>query len=199
MPRTLVMIAVLAASGVAAPARAQEASTRDGLILVSLKPAATVGQGLVRLGDIAELQGGTTTQRGKLAKLDIADLEVGRPDVLLSKEQVYFRLRLAGWDPGQFRVAGAATAVVHRGAPLPSQPATPNAASQPSPSASAAVILKARDPVRLVARIGSVQVTARGEAVEDGRLGQIVRVRNIDSSRIVSGRLMENNVVEVDY
>jgi flagellar basal body P-ring formation chaperone FlgA len=199
MSRKLLILGILLVNGMSVRVRAQDLSGRDGIVLVSLRPAVTMGQGLVRLGDVADFQGGTTTQRGKLAKLDVAEFEGGRPNVLLTKEQVYFRLRIAGWDPGQFRVAGAATAVVHQGNAMAAPSANPAAGPQGNGSANAPVVLKARDPVRLLARIGSVQVTARGEAMEDGRLGQMVRVRNIDSSRIVSGRLMENNVVEVDY
>jgi flagella basal body P-ring formation protein FlgA len=53
--------------------------------------------------------------------------------------------------------------------------------------------------VRLVANIGAVRVTARAEALQDGRAGQAIRVRNVDSNRIVSGRVIDRNLVEIEY
>src|SRR5262249_42342328 len=61
------------------------------------------------------------------------------------------------------------------------------------------VLVKARDLVRLVARVGPCQVTVTGEALQDGKAGQIIRVRNVDSSKIISGRVLDSNVVEVSY
>src|SRR5262249_49398594 len=60
-------------------------------------------------------------------------------------------------------------------------------------------IVKTRDLVRLVAQAGPVTVTARGEAMQDGRMGELIRVRNVDSSKIVSGRVVDRNVVQVEY
>jgi flagella basal body P-ring formation protein FlgA len=61
------------------------------------------------------------------------------------------------------------------------------------------VAIKARDRVRLVATVGGMNVQAMGEALEDGRLGQMVRVRNVDSNKVVSGRVVGRSTVEVDY
>jgi flagella basal body P-ring formation protein FlgA len=54
------------------------------------------------------------------------------------------------------------------------------------------------EAVKLVVRLGPVSVTATGEALQDGRAGQSVRVRNVDSKQVVLGRVTERSVVEVD-
>jgi flagella basal body P-ring formation protein FlgA len=59
------------------------------------------------------------------------------------------------------------------------------------------VLVKQREMVRLVARIGSLQVTAVGEALQDGCAGDPIRVRNVDSKTILLGRVVERSVVEV--
>ena len=51
----------------------------------------------------------------------------------------------------------------------------------------------------VVAVIGSAQVVASGEAQHDGRLGDIIRVRNVESNRTVSGRVEAAGVVTVEY
>jgi flagella basal body P-ring formation protein FlgA len=61
------------------------------------------------------------------------------------------------------------------------------------------VLVKPRDMVKLVARVGSMRVVAVGEALQEGRAGQMVRVRNVDSNKVVTGRVVERLVVEVSY
>ena len=60
-------------------------------------------------------------------------------------------------------------------------------------------LIRTRDLVRIVAMIGSAQVVATGEAQQDGRLGEIIRVRNVESNRVVNGRVESRDVVLVDY
>jgi flagella basal body P-ring formation protein FlgA len=61
------------------------------------------------------------------------------------------------------------------------------------------VLVKAQTPVKMVARLGSLEVVAQGEALQDGRAGQLVRVRNVDSSKVVVGKVVDRSVVEVEY
>jgi flagella basal body P-ring formation protein FlgA len=59
-------------------------------------------------------------------------------------------------------------------------------------------LVRRGEAVKLMVRLGSVNVTATGEALQDGRAGQSVRVRNTDSKNIVLGRVTERSMVEVD-
>ncbi len=61
------------------------------------------------------------------------------------------------------------------------------------------VVIKTRDSVKLIAVIGSLRLIASGEALEDGKIGQIIRIRNTESNRVVSGRVMARGTVEVDH
>lgn len=61
-----------------------------------------------------------------------------------------------------------------------------------------AILVKQQDTVKLVARVGSMRVTATGEALQEGRAGQLIRVRNLDSKKILTGRVVSRGTVEVD-
>lgn len=61
------------------------------------------------------------------------------------------------------------------------------------------VLVKQRDVVKLTARIGTVVVTATGEALQEGRVGQWIRVRNLSSNTVVQGRVVDRAFVEVEY
>lgn len=68
-----------------------------------------------------------------------------------------------------------------------------------APSVNGPVVVRGRDRVRMVAHIGGSQIIAAGEAMEDGRVGQSIRLRNIDSNKTVIGRVVGPNLVEVEY
>ncbi len=61
------------------------------------------------------------------------------------------------------------------------------------------ILVKQRDLVKLIARVGSLRVTALAEAQQDGRAGDRVRVRNVDSRKDVLGRVVGRGLVEVEY
>lgn len=64
--------------------------------------------------------------------------------------------------------------------------------------ASNEVLIKTRDLVRMIVQVGAVQVVASGEAQQDGKMGDLIRVRNVDSNRIVNARIEAAGVVLVD-
>jgi hypothetical protein len=61
------------------------------------------------------------------------------------------------------------------------------------------VLIKSHDNVRIIANIGSARIEATGEAMEDGRAGQVIRVRNVESNRIVRGRVETAGIVQAEY
>lgn len=170
-------------------------------IVVTVKPHANVSESLARIGSVAEVRGGASPMRARIAALDLAEFNRTRSETIVTKDQVYFRMRLAGIEEREFRIIGAArTTVTWSDAPTLVQV---KATTTSSPSVTTAdqvpVQLKMRDQVRLVVKIGPVRVTALGEALQEGRVGQTIRVRNVDSNKIVSGRVVDRNIVEVEY
>lgn len=63
----------------------------------------------------------------------------------------------------------------------------------------AAAVIHSRDLIHLVAKVGPLEVKARGEALQEGRVGQLIQVRNLDSNATVAGRVVDRSTVEVDY
>lgn len=60
------------------------------------------------------------------------------------------------------------------------------------------ILVKTRQQVRLIVRLGTVHVTATGEALQDGRAGQLIRVRNIDSKKTITGKVIGEGIVEIE-
>mgnify|MGYP002626360529 CR=1 FL=1 len=63
----------------------------------------------------------------------------------------------------------------------------------------AALVIETNQPVRIVTRYHGVVVSAKGVALGRGRVGKIIRVRNESSGKIVSGRVIDSQTVEVIF
>jgi flagella basal body P-ring formation protein FlgA len=59
------------------------------------------------------------------------------------------------------------------------------------------VLIKRGSMVILIALVGSMEVTASGQAMQDGYEGQLIRVKNVNSNKIVLGKVIEENKVQV--
>lgn len=304
-----------------------------GQLVVTLRGVATAGGGQVRVVHVAELDGGDAALRQRVGRLDLTDPPKPGHTVQVSREQVSFRLRLAGLGPKQYRLAGAPRVVISlgqsrftedevvaaarqflvqrlpwhakdvtldlaqplygpievsgaRGA-IRMQPELPStgtllgrvrvnvlfmfngerqkevpvyfdvglhqqvavatrhieraellgennvrfeqlavdglagyltaadglagrrakraigtgriiaSADTETPTEEVPVVIKQRALVKLVARVGPMTLTTLGEAMQDGHPGETIRVRNIDSNRIVQGRVSGPSIVEV--
>ena len=71
--------------------------------------------------------------------------------------------------------------------------------AESSRSTANAVLVKRRDRVRMVAKIGSHSISTTGEAQQEGRLGDTIRLQNIESKTFVQGRVTAANEVEITY
>jgi|SRR5579875_1201089 flagella basal body P-ring formation protein FlgA len=309
-----------------------------GPIVLVLRAVATASGPQVKIGDIADLQGCEGPERERLARLDLAELPLSSQPILVSQQQIGFRLQLAGLAPGSYRLEGPSCVRVRRPAgeglddqiaaaarraleqalsgqsddyrielaqaivlpplsaeggdihleaavrsqvvppcrvavevgiyvrgarrsgvivyldvkklqPVPvairriesgeilsadnvrleraaappgSAPITnkeaiaglmgrrarrpmaaghviePDDVGLDAPSAAVAVV-RANELVHLIATVGPLQVKTRGEALQDGRIGQLIQVRNLDSKNVVTGRVVDHSTVEVEY
>jgi flagella basal body P-ring formation protein FlgA len=69
----------------------------------------------------------------------------------------------------------------------------------PAADSGGPVLIHIRDGVKIMAKVGHLRVTAQGEALQDGKAGQTIRVRNISSKAVITGRVVDKAVVEIDY
>jgi flagellar basal body P-ring formation protein FlgA len=62
-----------------------------------------------------------------------------------------------------------------------------------------AVLIKRRDRVKMIAKTGAVEMTMVGEAQQDGRAGETILLRNLNSDVTVQGRVTGANEVEISF
>lgn len=66
------------------------------------------------------------------------------------------------------------------------------------PKDAGAVLVRVRQPVQMIVRLGAINVVAKGEALQDGKMGQSIRAKNLDSKKEVTGRVVGPNIVKVE-
>lgn len=69
-----------------------------------------------------------------------------------------------------------------------------NASTSP---ASNPVLVKRRDRLKVIGRSGILAVTITGEALQDGRAGEVIQVKNVNSNSVLRGRVINASEVEV--
>ncbi len=61
------------------------------------------------------------------------------------------------------------------------------------------IVVRQRNAIRLIARRGQLEfIVPRAEAMQNGRIGQVIRVKNLQSNRIVNARLISADEAVVD-
>ncbi|MCV0428750.1 MAG: flagellar basal body P-ring formation chaperone FlgA [Roseibium sp.] len=94
----------------------------------------------------------------------------------------------------QFAVSthrGQLVGMVARRTLLPGQPIPANAIEKQ-------VLVRRGEPARLVFREQGLMIIMQVEALQNGGAGNFVRVRNIDSGLVVSGRVQEDGTIRVE-
>ena len=61
------------------------------------------------------------------------------------------------------------------------------------------VAVQMGSPVKIIVRYGKLQATAKGIAMSRGRIGQIIKVKNEVSQKIISAKIVDEQTVEVIY
>ncbi|MEO2088125.1 MAG: flagellar basal body P-ring formation chaperone FlgA [Gemmataceae bacterium] len=261
-------------------------------VVITLAASATPPAPEVTVAHVATLSGGNARERGKMAALDLTDRRAGAS---VSRKQVGYRLRLAGFSEDEFVLVGAdkvaigvprraitvdevtavakaelarllgtpadeqsfalaqpvlvklpevsdddrveITAVPHIATVRPGRTqmdmtvkvngttkltfsvvlTTDTPAATPTTAGSAevvpaggvrakpagnqfaadAVLVRALQPVRLVVNADGMRLEAVAEAMQDGKVGQQIKVRNPSSKKVVTGTVVGANEVEV--
>jgi flagella basal body P-ring formation protein FlgA len=58
-------------------------------------------------------------------------------------------------------------------------------------------VIKRGDAIQLVARAGRMSMSAAGEALQDGGIGDRIRVKNSDSGKVIYGHVLEGGIIQV--
>ncbi|QEL13792.1 flagellar basal body P-ring formation chaperone FlgA [Limnoglobus roseus] len=256
--RTLLLLALFALGG--------SLSSADPVVVV-LPANASSGSAVVTLGQIAKLHGGDDKLRAKLAAVDVAERAKKDAPTSVTKRQVEFRLKLAGFTESDAIVGGAETvAVTVEKKTVPTDDAIAAATkalalyfpksdgvtvelAQPilvkmpealtgdaveitakprflpvklgrvemevtltinsakpfsfpvyltAKSDAHPILVTRNQKVTLVVRLGAMNVEAAGEAMQDGRAGEAVKVLNPSSKKVVTGKVTAAGVVDVE-
>lgn len=121
-------------------------------------------------------------------------IERGQP---LTKESVYFERRPADGAADPLIESTSLAGAKAKRTILPTQ--VISAADVEFGAEDNPVLVKQRDVVKMLVRAGGLRIAASGEALQDGRAGQMIRVRNVDSQNIVLGRVVDRSVVEIRF
>lgn len=62
-----------------------------------------------------------------------------------------------------------------------------------------AMVIVANQPVRLRIRYHGIEASAKGIAMNRGRVGEMIKVKNESSGKIITGRVVDEQTVEVIY
>ena len=274
-------------------APAQSASGEKIPLTITLLPTAAVDDTTVFIDQIAKITGGSGQMRMRSGRLDVSEFAVFDDEIVITAEQVRFRMMLAGISPRDFRIEGESRVIVTEKAdaisarrilahaysgllqklgaeasavsirinheifvpklklratdrvvyqsiiatqpkregktrvdvaiavngsvreviPLlletvvvgtlpiddrrPDTPIRlPSLPNMPEPrDRNPEVAVRNRDKVRLVVQIANTKIETRAEALEDGRLGEIIRVRNLTTGETRSVRIEGAGVV----
>ncbi|NBN64878.1 flagellar basal body P-ring formation protein FlgA [Microvirga tunisiensis] len=122
------------------------------------------------------------------------DLPVPRatihPGDLITEDMVIIR-RFPDQTTRRFQVVVSRSELVGKIARRTLQPGHPVPATAIAPD----IVIKRGEPARLVFQEGSLFIIAQAEALQNGTVGSFVRVRNIDSGLIVTGKVQPDGSV----
>lgn len=62
-----------------------------------------------------------------------------------------------------------------------------------------AIVVKRKQHVRMVAHLGAIVIEATGEAQQDGRVGDVIRLVNVESNTALQGIVTASGEVEIKY
>lgn len=97
----------------------------------------------------------------------------------------------------EVKAAPAGAAVPPTGGVVPAGGIVPGAPPAARPAA-AEMVIKPRDRVTMVVKLGASTVSAVGEAQQGGAVGQMIPVQNVDSKKTLTARVTGPGTVEVD-
>lgn len=120
----------------------------------------------------------------------IASRTIAVREVLTADSLRYERLDIGRLNAGYYSDATAVLGLITRRMITPGTPINQYMIEKP-------IVIKRNNNVTIMARIGALEVTAAGQALQDGYEGKIIRVKNLNSSKILSAKVIDENTVQV--
>lgn len=133
---------------------------------------------------------------GKAEKVDI-HAEPHTSTVRMGTQQVNVTIRTRGEKRLVLGIYLEAKLIGQPGADAPTR-AVPGPVRTAAPVVKPPVLVKPGQKVRITATAGELRITAVGQSLEEGRIGQMIRVRNVDSSKVLTARVSGPGTVEIE-
>lgn len=120
----------------------------------------------------------------------VAATSISRSELFSSQNLRYERFDIGRLGAGYFTDSKKVFGLAARRVLSPGTVITDSAVVKP-------VAIKQGATVNIVARIGNMEVSSMGQAMQDGIEGQLIRVKNVNSAKIISARVLDENTVQV--
>jgi hypothetical protein len=158
--------------------------------VVTLKEAAEIDSERIELGALATVTA-PEADKQMLQMLDVGPAPLPGRSRVLTLGYLKMRMRRWGVDPESVVFAGAAGVEVSRPAPiaLPAAPDAEQVSPDPVAPAPEPQVVKRGAKLQLVVVCGAVRVVAEAQTLEDGQVGQPVKMRVEQTRQTVWGTL----------
>ena len=120
----------------------------------------------------------------------VAAKPIARLQVLSADNLIYQRMDTARLPSGYVTDSAKLSGLAVKRAITPGTIVTDSLVAKP-------VMIKRGSSVVIHARSGEIEITAAGQALQDGVEGQIIRVQNINSKRIVTAKVIDEGIVQI--
>lgn len=120
----------------------------------------------------------------------VANSQIGVGEILTVDNVRYERMDVGKLETGYFTDLNKVLGLAARRSFSPGMVIMDSSVSKP-------VLVKRGSTVNIVAYIGDMTVTAVGQAMQDGSEGQLIRVQNSNSMKIITGKVVDGNTVQV--
>lgn len=170
---------------------------------VALKPSAAVSSDAADffpLGSVADLTGGNSALRARLAQVPIGRVPLAGDVRHLTQGDLALKLRQAGFEPGRDAILDGATDADVTVAASAAPPASNGGgagqkmgevSSPPAVAGPPAILIHQGDPVTIRIEDGGLSISAKGIARDNGAAGDLIHVQR-------EGHLTDLTVIVLD-
>lgn len=120
----------------------------------------------------------------------VAANQIGLGEIITADKLRYEQMDTGRLGLGYFSDMNKVAGLIARRSLPPGMVVTESMVNKP-------ILIKRGSTVIILARIGDMEVTAAGQAMQDGNEGQLIRVRNINSAKIISAKVLDGDTVQV--
>ena len=120
----------------------------------------------------------------------VATTSIGLGQLVSTDKLQYERMDSGRLEVGYFTDMDKMQGLIARRSLTPGMVITESMVNKP-------MLIKRGSIVTILARMSGIEVTTTGQAMQDGREGQLIRVQNISSNKIIAAKVLDISTVQV--